>query len=111
MTEAPTRYEQILAKSAIFTDTDLTPVWDTTTCQDMLHSLYCTHCELKALESQSAAEVIQILRPVFVKYHGRFFRNVGSVGTWMETKARRYIRRKHRKAFMKDFIGLKQSLT
>lgn len=81
-------------------------VWDTVTCQDVLHSLYCTHTELKALKCEEAFKVVRKLRRFFVIHHSKLFKNKVAYGTVMVTVARRYVREKHRLAFLSDFERL-----
>lgn len=79
---------------------------DTTTCQDMLHSIYCTCQELKAVEYDKACALIQVIRPFQIKHHSKFFRNINSVGKIMSSTPCYYVRKKHRRVFEEDLIGL-----
>ena len=91
-------------------DITINTIWDTTTCQDILHSLYCTHTALKKLESTSAISMIVKLRPFFLKYHSKLFKNTTAIGKTLHRKARWYTSRKIRRSFRDDFNILRNTL-
>ena len=100
--------------------------WDTTQCQDVLHSSYNAYTEIKnimadfvvceevALEGEFALlkqVITSILRPFQIRWHSTFFRCTEGRYCQMYTKARRWApiwrRRKFRREYMEvqDAVG------
>lgn len=96
-------------------DIDIEKVYNISHYQDIIHSIYCTHTDLKSLvydnNSNKCIELVvdiisTCLRPFMVKWHPIFFKPISSTGIRMSTSPKRFVSRKLRKEFNKSFVLL-----
>ena len=96
--------------------------WHTTTCQDIVHSIYCTHLDFKnavidsqeklALDTASIMIMITtLLRPFCLSWHSIFFENIGSDGEKnMKTIPIDKVPEKTREIFRENFFELRNAV-
>ena len=96
--------------------------WNTTTCQDILHSVYKLRKSLEnnldvyggranGRDNINKIEMLirNVLRPFAVEWHGHLFENEDAKGGELRTVARKRMARRHRKAFRSNVLDIQET--
>ena len=117
----PNSISDILTKSALVSSLEQVKPdpWKTTVCQDILHSVYCVHNDLKNALTHAGKDdhtdsirvlINTILRPFCVTWHNYFFTNVLYTGREVTREPIPYTDEKHRIKFKADFLGVRDTV-